>query len=146
MGYALDLDQVIHRAGDRQELEVCCAKGEPAFEGVNPLRVDVDESAVDLQPIPARANLRDVQPIRPRPVAKLDRATDGVVGPWSAAAGGADEGTPVHFLLGVVDVDGHAKQSDVGIATRSIGQRGADALEPTDVRRTGDDVRTAEQV
>src|SRR5450756_1499973 len=87
MADAVNLDQVTGGAEHRDDLKGCLSELEPALEGTLAVDVDIDECPVHLHPVSAWTDLSNDDAMGLPPIAELDRASDGVQGPWSPTAG-----------------------------------------------------------
>ncbi len=146
MAEAVDLDDMAAGAGDPAHVIATPAHHQAALVLVETVEVHDDEPVPHLQPVALAADLRHHKDVGLPLVVELDAAADDVAGTRSAAACGGQERRAVERLLGVVHVDRHAEQGDVGVPGRRLGQLGADAVEPLGVGLAGDHLGAIEQV
>ncbi len=116
VGDAVHLDQIPGRRRRRDDVVPPVADRQPALELVHPVDLDLDNLAVatDLDPVPARADLCDIQRVGLPQVAQLDLTADGVPGARPATPGGAQERLALQRLLRLVDIDTDVQQRGVG--------------------------------
>ena len=119
---------------------------QPALQRAEPVDVDVDVPAVELDPVAVAADLRDGQAVGLAAVAELDRAADLVAGPGPATAGRAQEGLPLQRLLRLVDVDRHVQQRGVGAPAPARRLVGAGPVQPAGVGGAVDHLGPVQQL
>jgi hypothetical protein len=122
------------------------ADGEPALQGAEPVHLDVDDPAVEPDPVPVPVHRGDGQPVDLPAHAQLDGAAHLVRRPRPATAGRGQERQPLLLLLGLGQVDGDLHERHPRVADGPGAVAGAGTVQPPGVGGARHDLRAVEQV